>query len=119
MILLRCHITSKSLSSFYQDNCVIVQLLEVITGVPQVLWLISQVPDILMDVVNIFLALLLRIRIIHSKISISAILLCQVKTKPHCLCVADMQISVWLWRKSSDNSLAKLFEVFLKNFRPV
>ena len=34
MILLRCHTTSKSLSSFNQDNCVIVQLLEVITGVP-------------------------------------------------------------------------------------
>mmetsp|Transcript_1392 Transcript_1392/g.1569 ORF Transcript_1392/g.1569 Transcript_1392/m.1569 type:complete len:372 (-) Transcript_1392:104-1219(-) len=97
-------------------DCVVVQLLEVVTAKRHLVRLVSQPPHVGLDVVDVLLALFLRVGVIVPQVAVAVVIRSHCEAEPHRLGVADMQISIWLWREPRDNLPSCDFEVFLHDF---
>ncbi len=68
-----------------------------------------------MDVVNKLVILFAWVGIIKAKVSLTAVLPCYCKVESDCLSVSDMQVPVWLWGETSQNSALSKCLVSSKN----
>ena len=96
-------------------DCKVPKLLKVVGSIVDIAPLETKPLDVLKNIFYIFIIFLARVGVIKTKIANTIIFLCNTKIHADSFGMADMQITIRLWRKTSLNSSSvfAFFEVFL------
>ena len=91
------------------------KLLKVVRSIVDIAPLETEPLDVLKNILYIFIVFLARVSVIKTKIANTIIFLCNTKVHADSFGMADMQITIRLWRKTSldSSSVFAFFEVFL------
>lgn len=111
-----CFRAHKSISLLYQLNCESVEVPKVVTGVCDFPWFISHPVYIFFHIVNKLLIFLYWVCIIKSKITLSFGYSSLHKIKSHSLTVTNVEITIWLRRKTGKDTWTEFTISFLQVF---
>jgi hypothetical protein len=96
--------------------CEVLQLFEVITGEGDLIRCVSQPPHVVLDLLDEFVCLLIRIGVVIAKIACSSVSYGRLEVYTDRFDVSDVEIPVGLWREAKTRPILGYPQVLLINF---
>ena len=110
----RVKIINIRLAFFNKFNRTFIKEVEIIGSKINIVPLKAEPLNILFDCVNIFGVLFRWVCIVHTKITYAVVFFLNAEINANCLCVSNMEIAVWLGRKTGlDTVINALFQILI------